>query len=218
MTTTLSTRPTSRRERKKAQTRADLVKAAHALVREDGYEGLTIRKLAERVGYATMSVYSYFPDKHSILFAIAQDAFADLARRMERTAPVDPLERLKDMMRAYSEFGLENPNEYRTVFMTTGPMYHPEMGGDELTRQNPALLLLKARVQACIDAGYFSGDTHAISTLLWTVGHGAISLLISFTHYPFGDRNAYVERVIDLSLAGLMKGPVAPLQGVPPDC
>ena len=100
MTTTLSTRPTSRRERKKAQTRADLVKAAHALVREDGYEGLTIRKLAERVGYATMSVYSYFPDKHSILFAIAQDAFSDLARRMERTAPVDPLERLKDMMRA----------------------------------------------------------------------------------------------------------------------
>ena len=102
--------------------------------------------------------------------------------------------------------------------MTIDPLHDPGKTGEELTRQNPALLLLQARVRACIDAGHFSGDTHAIATLLWTVGHGAISLLISFTHYPFGDRNAYVERVIDLALAGLMKRPVAPLLGVPDGC
>lgn len=208
----------SRRERKKAQIRADLVEAAHALVREDGYDGLTIRKLAERVGYATMSVYSYFPDKQAILLAIAQDAFAELARRMERAAPSDPLEALKDLMRAYAEFGLENPNEYQTVFMTIQPEVKSEQVIEEMTSQNPALLLLQARVRACVDACCFSGDMHAIATLLWTVGHGAVSLLICFTHYPFGDRNAYIERVIDTALDGLMKRPIAPLDGVPENC
>lgn len=202
----------SRRETRKAQNRADLIKAAHDLVREEGYESLTIRKLAERAGYATMSVYSYFPDKHAILLEIAQDAFTELARRMERSAPDDPLESLKALMRAYSEFGLENPNEYQTVFMTVHSAYSPDQAG-EMARQNPALGLLRERVEACIAAGHLAGNTHAISTLIWTAGHGAISLMIGFPHYPFGDRTSYVERVIDLVLAGLASRPVAPLDG-----
>lgn len=207
----------SRREKQKAQNRADLIKAAHDLVRDEGYDGLTIRKLAERAGYATMSVYSYFPDKHAILLALAQDAFAELARRMERSAPDDPLESLKALMRAYSEFGLENPNEYQTVFMTVHAAYGPDVAA-EMARQNPALQLLRQRVEACIAAGHFSGDTHAISTLIWTVGHGAISLLIGFPFYPFGDRAAYVERVIDLALTGLARRSVGQLQGVQDGC
>ena len=73
-----------RREKQKAELRSELVEAAHKLVQEEGYEGLTIRKLAKRVGYAPMSVYSYFPDKHAILLGIARDAFETLARRMEK--------------------------------------------------------------------------------------------------------------------------------------
>jgi len=61
-----------RREKQKAELRSELVAAAHKLVQEEGYEGLTIRKLAKRVGYAPMSVYSYFADKQDILFALAE--------------------------------------------------------------------------------------------------------------------------------------------------
>ena len=68
-----------RREKQKAELRSELVEAAHKLVQEEGYEGLTIRKLAKRVGYAPMSVYSYFADKQDILFALAEDAFETLA-------------------------------------------------------------------------------------------------------------------------------------------
>lgn len=209
----------SRRERQKAEIRAELLQAAHALVGEEGYEGLTIRKLAERVGYSAMSVYSYFPDKHAILLAIASDAFAELASRIQRDDPADPLEALKAMMRAYARFGLENPNEYRTVFMSDDPVFEPGKEPGEIRRQNPALQLLLQRVQACIDAGVMQGDTHAISTMLWTFGHGAVSLLITFSRYPFGERMAYVERCMDVMLAGIRAMDVAPLEGVlPNDC
>ncbi|EBU7498300.1 TetR/AcrR family transcriptional regulator, partial [Salmonella enterica subsp. enterica serovar Typhi] len=59
----MSEAPLSRRERQRLETRAELVKAAHAIVQDEGYEALTIRKLADKVGLATMSVYSYFADK-----------------------------------------------------------------------------------------------------------------------------------------------------------
>ena len=48
----------TRRERQRLNTIAELVAAAHKIVKDEGYEALTIRKLAESVGMATMSVYS----------------------------------------------------------------------------------------------------------------------------------------------------------------
>jgi AcrR family transcriptional regulator len=200
-----------RRERQKAELRAELLAAAHALVREEGYEGLTIRKLAKRVGYAPMSVYSYFADKHAILHAIADDAFQTLAQRLERQAPTEPLAALRKLMIEYAAFGLENPNEYRTVFMTDDHMHEPDQTVAQPEKHNPALQLLLKRVQACIDAGIFEGDVHAVATLLWTFGHGTVSLLITFPHYPFGDRQKYLEASMEVALAGLKAHPVGPL-------
>jgi AcrR family transcriptional regulator len=204
----------TRRERQKADIRAELVAAAHGLVKEEGYEGLTIRKLAQRVGYAPMSVYSYFPDKHAILFALAQDAFEILARRMRARTSDDPREALCAVMHEYVDFALENPDEYRIVFMTRDPALPEGADPVEHSRGNPAMRILVERVEACVAAGVFQGDIHAISTLLWTFGHGAVALLISFPRYPFGDRDVYIARLIEVTLAGLQAAPVAPLGDV----
>jgi AcrR family transcriptional regulator len=208
----------SRRERQKAELRAELLAAAHALVKEEGYDGLTIRKLAKRVGYAPMSVYSYFADKHEILLALAEDAYRTLARRMEQDTPADPMAALHKMMKEYTLFALDNPNEYRTVFMT-GDHNHPVGASDEeiqrIKEQNPAMQILLKRVQACIDAGIFKGDVHAISTLLWSYGHGTVSLLITFPHYPFGEREAFLRTSMDVALAGLTSREIGAL--TPPE-
>jgi len=207
-----------RREKQKAELRSELVEAAHKLVQEEGYEGLTIRKLAKRVGYAPMSVYSYFTDKQDILFALAEDAFETLARRIEEHSSDDPVEALRAVMTEYAAFGLGNPNEYRTVFMTgkTRPMTG-EAAGD-MEAGNPAMNVLISRVEACVAAGRLKGDPRAIATMLWAVGHGTVSLLITFPHYPFGDPQAFVKRMCDFTLAGLMNQDVPPLGETPPNC
>jgi AcrR family transcriptional regulator len=196
----------SRRERHKADSRAELLQAAHDLVKEEGYEGLTIRNLAKRVGYAPMSVYSYFADKHAILLALAENAFETLAQRMERDAPTEPLAALRKVMEEYAVFALENPNEYRTVFMTRDHMRQARevVEIEEVESKNPVLRIVLKRVQACIDAGIFKGDAHAVSTLLWSSGHGAISLQITFPYYPFGEPRKFLEAAMEVALAGLM--------------
>ncbi|KQU64879.1 TetR family transcriptional regulator [Aminobacter sp. DSM 101952] len=214
----MSTIAANRRELQKAELRAELVAAAHALVREEGYEGLTIRKLATRVGYAPMSVYSYFADKQEILMALAENAFIDLARRMRQNRPRDPLEAVRAALVEYAEFGLGNPNEYRTVFMTEKQKPPVEETFAEMERGNPAFQVITERVEACITAGKLKGDARAIATSLWTVAHGAISLLITFPFYPFGDPKAYVLRIGDLALAGLAATEVTPLTDEPGNC
>jgi AcrR family transcriptional regulator len=202
-----------RRDRHKAELRAELVAAAHELVRQDGYDGLTIRKLAKQVGYAPMSVYSYFADKQEILLALAEDAFATLARRIEAQPSSDPLEALRVVMAEYAAFGLGNPNEYRTVFMTEKTRPPEGKTFAEMEADNPAMKVLVSRVEACIAAGRLHGDPHAIANMLWAVGHGTISLLITFPFHPFGDPQAFVKRMCDFSLAGLSTTDVQPLPG-----
>lgn len=199
-----------RRERQKEEQRRELLKAAHRLVQEEGYEGLTIRKLAARAGYAPMSVYSYFADKHAILTALADDQFELLARRLNANVPADPIEALRQGMLDYVAFGLENPQEYRTVFMS-GEIEKDHEAFVELEARNPAMLYLLERVAAATAAGRLHGDVRAIATLLWTAAHGAIALLITFPHYPFGEPRAYAERMFDIALRGLMAEEVAPL-------
>ncbi|MBT1158664.1 TetR/AcrR family transcriptional regulator [Aminobacter anthyllidis] len=214
----MSSSAAQRRELQKAELRAELVAAAHALVREEGYDGLTIRKLATRVGYAPMSVYSYFADKQEILMALAEDAFADLARRMRQNQPDDPIEAMRAALAEYAEFGLGNPNEYRTVFMTEKQKHPPEETFEQMERENPAFQIIIERVQACLAAGVLKGDARAIATALWTVAHGSVSLLITFPFYPFGDPKAYVMRMGDLAMAGLAVSETPPLTDEPGMC
>ena len=207
-----------RREKQKAELRSELVAAAHKLVQEEGYEGLTIRKLAKRVGYAPMSVYSYFADKQDILFALAEDAFETLARRIEEHPSDDPVEALQAVMTEYAAFGLGNPNEYRTVFMTEKTRPPEGRSFQEMHEANPAMKVLITRVEACVAAGKLQGDPRAIATMLWAVGHGTISLLITFPFYPFGDPQAFVKRMCDFQLAALSTQNVPPLTETPVDC
>ncbi|WP_421916365.1 TetR/AcrR family transcriptional regulator [Mesorhizobium sp.] len=207
-----------RREKQKAELRSELVEAAHKLVQEEGYEGLTIRKLAKRVGYAPMSVYSYFADKQDILFALAEDAFETLARRIEEHTSDDPVEALQAVVTEYAAFGLGNPNEYRTVFMTEKTRPPEGKTFAEMEEGNPAMKVLISRVEACVAAGKLKGDPRAIATMLWAVGHGTISLLITFPFYPFGDPRAFVKRMCDSTLASLSTQDVPPLTETPGNC
>lgn len=199
----MADRTPDRRKRQREEVRADLLAAAQTLVRGGGYEGLTIRKLAAEVGYAPMSVYSYFPDKHSILLALANTAFGLLARRMEVHAAAEPLDALRGLIREYIAFGLENPNEYRTLFMGSDMPEAARAEAEAVHAGNPVLRLLTQAVQRCVDSGMLEGDAGEIATLLWTIAHGAASLLISFPQHPSGNRGSYVDRVIEIAIRGV---------------
>ena len=170
------------------------------------------------LGYAPMSVYSYFADKQDILFALAEDAFRNLARRIEDHPADDPIEALQAVMTEYAAFGLGNPNEYRTVFMTEKVKPPEGKTFAEMEEGNPAMKVLIKRVETCVAAGRLKGDPRAIATMLWAVGHGTISLLITFPFHPFGDPQAFVKRMCDLTLAGLATQDVPPLTDTPAIC
>ena len=190
------------RERQKREIRARLIAVAHSLVREEGFEGLTMRRLAALAGCAPMSVYSYFPDKDAILAALAEDAFMVLAREIEADAPADPMEALEAFLTRYIAFGLANPKHYRIVF-TPRPPKRAARSTDMPSLTNPVLGLLMARLEACIEAERISGDAMAHAGFLWTAVHGAVDLLTCFPALPFDADGMFARRIVTAAMASL---------------
>src|ERR1051325_7123723 len=108
-----------RKSRQKESTRQEILDAARDLFVKEGYDNVSMRRIAEKIEYSPTTIYLYFEDKASLLFAICDETFAKLAKRMETIAKEndDPVEALKRGCRAYVEFGLKYPNHYRVTFM-----------------------------------------------------------------------------------------------------
>src|SRR5580698_4483234 len=109
-----------RREREKQGIREEILEAARTLFVQEGYNNVSIRKIAERIEYSPGTIYLYFRDKADILAQVSEETFSRLERRLviiNNDPEADPLERLRRGLRAYIQFGLDNPNHYFITFM-----------------------------------------------------------------------------------------------------
>jgi AcrR family transcriptional regulator len=199
----------NRRERYRSELRVETLSAARELIRKEGYQGLTIRKLAQRMECSPMALYSYFADKQALLTALALEGFDKVAKRFDSTVHRDPLVAVKKILLDYIAYAEENPNEYRILFLSVETLGGLELSREDLQERNPAFSALFKRVEACIKAGVLQGDAFAVSTVLWTCAHGAASLLITAQKFPFGSRRLYAEEVVATALSGVQTRVIA---------
>ncbi len=104
------------------QMRTKIAGAARRLFQEEGYEAISMRRLAKEVGCTPMSIYTYFDSKIDILRALWADVFEDLFAKVSEAAPAitTPTHRIHVMCLAYVEFWLDQRSNYRMVFMSAG--------------------------------------------------------------------------------------------------
>ena len=198
-----------RKERYRSELRAETLSAARELIREEGYQGLTIRKLAQRMECSPMALYSYFADKQALLAALALEGFEKVAKRFDSTVHRDPLAAVLRILLDYIAYAEEYPNEYRILFLSVETLGELELSREDLQERNPAFGPLFKRVEACIKAGVLQGDAFAVSTVLWTAAHGAASLLITAQKFPFGSRRLYAEEVVATIVSGVQNRVIA---------
>src|ERR1700748_2651283 len=99
-----------RREREREDLRAEILDAARQLFVKEGYESVSIRKIANKVEYAPGTIYLYFKDKAEILARICEETFSKLIKKMDaiKNDSAAPLDKLRRVLRTYILFGLEN--------------------------------------------------------------------------------------------------------------
>src|SRR5215831_3404772 len=196
-----------RKLRQKKFLRQEILDAARELFVNEGYENVSMRRVAEKIEYSPTTIYLYFEDKASLLYAICEETFAGLCKHMEsiRNAGDDPVDSLRRGCRAYVDFGLQYPNHYKLTFIN-----HPQHPRDEkrhLREESMGMKAygnLRAGVEACITAKKFrETGVEAATQMMWAGGHGITSLLISMPDFPWVEKDELIDLMIDTLIDGL---------------
>jgi AcrR family transcriptional regulator len=196
-----------RRARQKRFLRQEILDAASEMFVREGYENVSMRRIADKIEYSPTTIYIYFKDKAELLEQVCRETFARLVPRLSKIAgqPGDPVERLKRGLLAYIEFGLQNPHHYRATFM----MPIPE-GLDEKElhqKDSPGMQAFSFLVQGineCIKAGKMPAMSAELAAqTLWAGIHGITSLLIVHEAFPWMGREKVINSMVDTLLAGL---------------
>jgi AcrR family transcriptional regulator len=93
------------REEKKRETRAGILTTAVELFREHGYERTRVQDVAERLRISEATFFNYFPTKHAVLEAVADERLDDAVERLRQAAAGDgrpALARLEDLVRTFA--------------------------------------------------------------------------------------------------------------------
>ena len=156
-----------------------LLEEGCTLLAETGADGLSMRELARRAGVSAMAPYRHYPDRDSLLAAIAASGFLRLASRVEAigvTAEPDRTSLLRAGI-AYVMFALEQPALFRLMF-----------GGDRPDAQYADLSVARSgafnALMRHIQAEPGSGQRITYAQGCWSLVHGLALLLLDGVLQP----------------------------------
>ena len=202
-----------RRQREREELRTRILDAARELFALEGYDAVTMRRIADRIEYSPTAIYFHFKDKEALIRELCDLDFASLAQQFQSVATLsDPVEKLKRTGLAYVQFGMTHPNHYRLMFMTPHPPLRPE--DSEIRHGNPeqdAYAFLKHIVSEAIAHGRFRTeyqDVELTSQLVWSGMHGIVALEIAKCNDPWVEWRPLQKRaeaMVNLLVDGLSK-------------
>lgn len=203
---------TARRSARKAKgdghlRRAEILEAAERIFVAEGYEGATIRKIADEVGVSSTALYMHFPDKGCILLEICERTLRQLLERNSEIAakPLDAVVRVKMMLEAYMRWGLEHPNAYQLVYAAPRPLSAGLWPEDTVDLSTQCYEIFSGVVREIAASGRLrTGTADSAAQALWMSCHGVVALLAARPNFGWCDRQALMEVTLDGLLHGLV--------------
>ena len=103
-----------------AEYRSKIAKQALAIYRAEGFDAVSMRRLAKEVGCAPMTIYAHFEGKHDILRYLWADVLADMSSEIQgKLERIDaPAERLQMAAHTFVSYWVDHPDHFRLVFMS----------------------------------------------------------------------------------------------------
>ena len=192
-----------RKQRQKDEVRTAILSAAWKLVANEGWQSLSIRKIADAIEYSAPVIYDHFENKEAILLEFTRKGFQLLDAQVKTAAAKfeDPADQLKAMAHAYWDFALEHRQYYYL-------MYGVGMPTCEMTKE---IIEVKGFSQTLIDAiealtsrnGNKSVNAILKMRTYWSMLHGLVTITMMSEQLEEHDMNRVV---LDDMIAGFISG------------
>jgi AcrR family transcriptional regulator len=197
----------SRQERRRLDTREEILVAARELLLEVGPEALSLRQVARRADFSPAALYTYFSSRDDIVVALFAESFGRLDAYL-RQVPADlPLqERVVELGMAYMKFARENPMDLHCVLAATSQEGLPSSSGTAVGMG--AMRLITEPFREAMERGVFGADP-VLSPAeaaygCWALVHGMVSIAAIDLTEVADEVSADPRRVLETFVSFLM--------------
>jgi len=198
-----------RKERERVDMKALILKSAHQLFIDKGFDEVSIRNIAEAIEYSPATIYLYFKDKNEIFYALHGEAFKIFNQYMADVFAIkDPFKKLTAMGRKYVEFTFKYPKYYTIMFIAEAPM-QCDVNSEEWLEGGRALEALEGIVAECMNDGSLRKQpVKPMAFTIWSYMHGMCSLALRdrMRHYSDEEREGMIENSFKIFIQ-LLKNP-----------
>lgn len=198
-----------RRAREKEELRGQIISAGRELFAEEGFEAVSVRKIAEKIEYSPTTIYLYFQDKADLFDCVVEERmreFYDKLQTPEHNGP-SPIDNLRLGLRAYVDFWIAHPNEFRMTFTTDLKSLDPNRNWRCIELGQQIYSKLRDNLRDCHVRGQLEiQDLELTAQMVWVQIFGVMSLRIMKPHFPWAA--GLIDNVID-SVLSTLRAPVA---------
>ena len=191
-----------RRLRQKDEVRAGILNTAWQIVKDEGWQSLSIRKIADAIEYSVPVVYDHFENKEAILLEFGKQGFELLTKKLQQAKGKsgDPRLQLKAIADAYWSFAMKNPEYYQLMFGLG-------IACCEAEKCIPERSVFRQLVQEPIEKILEQNKNNNVNSCLkyhtfWSVMHGLISIKMLNDAEIADELNKYV---LDDAIEGFIK-------------
>ena len=202
-----------RRAREREELRTEIMDSARELFVKEGFDNVSMRKIAEKIEYSPTTIYLYFQDKADLLDCIVEETLLSLRARLDSLRHGhDPLADLKAGLTAYIEYWTLHPNDFRVAYMTDLDALDPNRNWRCRTVGATIYATLRNSLRACEESGVIEyRDLETASQAVWVAIYGLVALFIMKPHFPWVDQAVLIDTVVNSAVNSMIPRRAMPL-------
>ncbi|MBP3040810.1 TetR/AcrR family transcriptional regulator [Bacillaceae bacterium Marseille-Q3522] len=199
-----------RRQEEIEKIKKKIIEAASYILMKEGYEKLSIRKIADKIEYSPGIIYHYFKDKGEIIATVVENGYQKILKNII-DVPVDqenPEKSLIQGLKKYIQIMLENPGQFKAVLMNDIQEVQDKVNILEkgISKKRKSIEMLSQLIAFTIEKGKFRAvDEELTAQIIWTSTHGLIARLLLEKNISEEQKNRLIEHHFDILLHGLTK-------------
>ncbi|MFC3199830.1 TetR/AcrR family transcriptional regulator [Parapedobacter deserti] len=193
-----------RRIREKEAMRANILTTAWQIVKDEGWQSLSIRKIADAIQYSVPVIYDYFENKEAILLEFGKQGFELVIKKLTaaKASTNDPSEQLKAMADAYWAFAFKNKEYYQLMWGMSAPSCEMDKCMPERSVFRDLVMAPIIEIIETTNHDDAEGSACLKYHTFWSILHGLISIKMVA---PPDDTEQLNKLVLDDAITGFIK-------------
>jgi AcrR family transcriptional regulator len=199
-----------RKEIEKEALKNKILAAASEILVKEGYENLSIRKIARLIDYSPGTIYHYFKDKSEIVSHLAEQGYGKILKKMGEI-PLDeenPEKTVIKAFKAYIDLALESPLEYRAILLSDIEEIREkiEILAEGISKKRKSLSMLQQLIELGMTKGKFRPvDPELTAQIIWAATFGLLTRLLVEKNVSPEQKERLINHHFEILFHGILK-------------